>query len=163
MRDLGDGLGVLPGSLHAAFGSKHDLFVRALRSYAEFSAHAVSTVLDEGPLLPQLKRLLTNVLVAAVAVPGRGCMLGNSAAELLPEDTQVGEVVRNAFRELEQTIALALEHAKDSGEVRADLDGAAQASLLVALMQGLHVVARTESDPLRLGEAIEAALVPLSN
>jgi TetR/AcrR family transcriptional repressor of nem operon len=163
MRDLGDGLGVLPGSLHAAYGSKHELFVRALRSYAQLSADAVSAALGDGPVLPQLKRLLTDVLVAAASAPGRGCMLGNSATELLPDDAEAAEIVRHTFRNLENTIALAVQHAKDSGEFRPDIDEAAQASLLVALMQGLHVVARTEEDPLRLEAAIDAALAPLNN
>ena len=163
MRDLGDGLGVLPGSLHAAFGSKHQLFLLALRSYADLSTDAVRAVLNGGPVLPQLKQLLTDVLTAAVAFPGRGCMLGNSAAELVSADEEAGDVVRGAFYELEGAIAAALECAKTSGEVRADLDSDAQALLLVALMQGLHVLARIEEDPMRLKSAIDAALAPLSS
>ena len=162
MRELGEGLGVLPGSLHAAFGSKHDLFVRALRSYAELSAKAVSAVLDDGPVLPQLKQLLTDVLAAALAAPGRGCMLGNSTAEFLPDDQEIGEVVRSAFHELERTITRALERAKSSGEIRSDLDSRTQAALLVVLMQGLHVLARVEDDPMCLQAVIESAIAPLS-
>jgi TetR/AcrR family transcriptional repressor of nem operon len=161
MRDLGEALGVLPGSLHAAFGSKHDLFVRTLRSYAELSSTSVASKLEDAPVLPRLTQILTDVLVAARAVPGRGCMLGNSAAELLPEDDEAAGVVRTAFHELERLIALALENAKVSGEIRADIDSDAQGALLVALMQGLHVLARVEDSPLRLRGAIDAALAPL--
>ena len=163
MRNLGDGVGVLPGSLHAAFGSKHDLFVPALRSYAALSAESVDALLEDGLVLPQLRHLLVDVLVAAVTVPGRGCMLGNTAAEMVPDDEEAGDVVRTAFRELEGIVARALEQAKDSGEIRADVDCDAQATLLVALMQGLHVLARVEEDPMHLSDAIDVALAPLSN
>ncbi|MGA8371480.1 MAG: TetR/AcrR family transcriptional regulator [Acidimicrobiales bacterium] len=162
MRELGEGLGVLPGSLHAAFGSKHELFARALRSYADLSSRSVKAILEGGSVLPQLRRLLTDVLAAAVSTPGRGCMLGNSAAELIPDDVEAGAIVRGAFHDLEATISHALERGKESGEIRSGIDCDAQALLLVALMQGLHVLARTEEDPLRLEEAIDASLVPLS-
>lgn len=48
-----------------------------------------------------------------------------------------------------------------TGDVGSDLDPAAQAQLIVALMQGLHVVARTQ-DPLRLRSAVDAALANLA-
>jgi TetR/AcrR family transcriptional repressor of nem operon len=162
MRDLGDGVGVLPGSLHAAFGTKHDLFVRTLRSYADLSAQSVGALLEDWLVLPQLRHLLVDVLVAGVTVPGRGCMLGNTAAEMVPDDEEAGDVVRNAFHELEAIISRALEHAKNSGEIRADVDCGAQATLLVALMQGLHVLARVKEDPMTLRDAIDAALAPLT-
>jgi TetR/AcrR family transcriptional repressor of nem operon len=90
-------------------------------------------------------------------------MLGNSAAELIPDDVETGTIVRGAFHNLEATISHALERGKESGEIRPGLDNDAQAALLVALMQGLHVLARTEEDPMRLQDAIGAALAPLSN
>jgi TetR/AcrR family transcriptional regulator, transcriptional repressor for nem operon len=40
------------------------------------------------------------------------------------------------------------------------VDCGAQGRLLVALMQGLHVVARAERDPRRLEDVVDAALAP---
>ncbi len=162
MRDLKDTLGVLPGSLYGAFGDKHALFVRALQTYADDGREAAAGLLADGPLLPRLREFLTDVLRAAVIAPGRACMLGNTAAEALPDDDQAGAVVRAAFRDLEATIEQALKLAQNAGEIRGDIDTGAQARLLLALMQGLHVLARAEDDPLRLQDAIVAALTPLA-
>ncbi|GAA0744642.1 TetR/AcrR family transcriptional regulator [Dactylosporangium roseum] len=162
LRDLKDELGVLPGSLYGAFGDKHALFLRALQRYADDTRVAASAVLADGPLLPRISELLRNVLAAARTAPGRGCMLGNTAAELLPDDEAAGRVVSGAFSTLEHAIEQALAVAQRTGEIRADVDCAAQARLLVVLMQGLHVVARTEPDPHRLDDVVHIALASLT-
>jgi TetR/AcrR family transcriptional regulator, transcriptional repressor for nem operon len=162
MRTLKDELGVLPGSLYGAFGDKHTLFIRALERYADGTRAAASLIL-EGPVLPRLRELLTDVLTAAHTAPGRGCMLGNTAAEVLPGDDAAGRVVRDAFRELESAIQRALELAQRTGEVSDNVNCGAQARLLVAVMQGLHVLARAELDPQRLKDVIDAALKPLAS
>ena len=161
IRELKDELGVLPGSLYGAFGDKHALFLRALDRYADGTRTAAASLVDQGPVLPRVRELLSSVLMAARAAPGRGCMLGNTAAEALPDDAAAGQIVRDAFRELEGGIERALAIAQRTGEIRDDVDCGAHARLLLALMQGLHVVARAEHDPERLHDVIDAALAPL--
>ncbi|MFD5245908.1 TetR/AcrR family transcriptional regulator [Amycolatopsis sp. NPDC058340] len=161
MRDLKDELGILPGSLYAAYGDKHALFLRALELYAS-GARSQGAVLAEGPVLAHLRELLLSVLEAAREHPGRGCLLGNTATELLPADEAAEKLVHSGFEALETGIAQGLEAAQRSREVRADVDCGAQARLLLVVMQGLHVVARAEADPRRLTDAVDAALAPLT-
>ena len=162
MRDLKDELGVLPGSLYGAFGDKHALFLRALERYAEDTRDAAGDLAQGRQVLPRLRALLAGVLDAAAEEPGRGCMLGNTAAESLPADTEATELVSDALDALEAAIERALERGRESGEVRDDVDAGAHARMLVALIQGLHLVARVEDDPARLEDAVEAALTPLT-
>jgi TetR/AcrR family transcriptional repressor of nem operon len=162
LRELKEELGVLPGSLYGAFGDKHALFLRALERYADDTREAAASILADGPVLPRIGELLANVLAAACTAAGRGCMLGNTAAELLPVDEAAGRVVRCAFGVLEGAIEQALTVAQQAGEIREDIDCGAQARLLVVLMQGLHVVARAEPDPHRLDDVVHAALVSLT-
>lgn len=163
MQRLGQHVGVLPGSLYAALGNKHTLFVRTLERYADGQRELGETLAAADQVLPRLRQALGDVLTAAVDAPGRGCMLGNTAIDLLPTDGVARTIVRRAFRELEESIALALTRAKQTGEVRADVDSTAQARMLVALMQGLHVLARAEPAPQRLKNAIDAAITPLAD
>ncbi|NRQ34006.1 TetR/AcrR family transcriptional regulator [Nonomuraea sp. NN258] len=163
LRDLKGELGVLPGSLYAAYGDKHTLFLRALARYVDAAQEQATEVAAAGPpVLPRIRELLLSVLDAARSTPGRGCMLGNTAAELLPADEAAGRLVRGGFGALETGLESALRAAQRSGEVVPDIDCAAQARLLLALMQGLHVVARAEADPRRLTDAVDAALAPLA-
>jgi len=163
LRDLKDELGILPGSLYGAFGDKHALFLRALERYADDARHASAALLGDGRVLPRLRDLLADILIAARIAPGRGCMLGNTAAEILPGDEEAGRMVRGAFGELEGAIERALAVAAQCGEIREDLDCGAHARLLVVLMQGLHVVARAECNPKRLQDVIDAALASLAH
>lgn len=162
LRELKDELGVLPGSLYAAFGDKHALFLRALECYAGDTREVASSIPLDGPVLPHLREILGDVLAAARSAPGRGCMLGNTAAELLPGDEDAARVVRGAFKALESAIEQALAAAQRTSEIRTDIDCGAQARHLVIVMQGLHIVARAEPDPQRLDDAIHAALALLT-
>ena len=162
LRDLKDELGVLPGSLYVAFGDKHALFLRALDRYATGTRQAAASIAGDGPALPRIRELLSGALLAARTAPGRGCMLGNTATELLPDDEAAGRVVRDAFGALEQAIEQALAQAQRTGEIRAEVDCGAQARFLGALVQGLHVVARTEPHPERLGDVVDAAIAALT-
>jgi TetR/AcrR family transcriptional repressor of nem operon len=162
LRALKDELGVLPGSLYGAFGDKHALFLRALQRYAEGSREAAASLAATGPVLPRIGALLDSVLAAARSTPGRGCMLGNTATELLPQDEAAARVVRGAFAALEDAIGQALAKGQRTGEIRADIDPRVQARLLVVMLQGLHVVARAEADPNRLDDVVHAVLAPLA-
>ncbi|ASR34482.1 hypothetical protein BAY61_05185 [Prauserella marina] len=158
LRELAKELDVLPGSLHATFGSKHDLYLRALRDYVNDASEAAAEISGAASPLSALRALLGEVLESASATPGRGCMLGNSALELAPQDEPVRELVESGLHALERGIEEALLRARDTGEISADVDCAAQARLLVVLLQGLHVTARAEADPQRLTTVIDTAL-----
>ncbi|GAA1869226.1 TetR/AcrR family transcriptional regulator [Asanoa iriomotensis] len=162
MRDLKDELGVLPGSLYGAFGDKHALFLRTLERYAADTQRAAASLRGDGSPLAGVRKLLTDALDAARLSPGRGCMLGNTATEVVPDDEEAARIVRRAFGELESGLEEALANAQRAGEVRGDVDCGAHARLLLALVQGLHVVARAEADPGRLGDAIDAALAGIT-
>jgi TetR/AcrR family transcriptional regulator, transcriptional repressor for nem operon len=162
MRELKDELGVLPGSLYGAFGDKHALFLRALERYAEDAREAATALRADRPALSSVRQLLTEALDGARSTPGRGCMLGNTATEVLPDDEEAGQIVRRAFGELEAGLEEALVNAQRAGEIRDSVDCGAHARLLLALLQGLHVIARVERDPRRLDDAIDAALAAIT-
>lgn len=158
IRTLSDELEVLPGSLHAAFGSKRALFLRSLQDFAEMSRSSVQPLANSDAPLEAVRRLLESVLDAAREAPGRGCMLGNTAIELLPQDEEAREIVHAGLRAFEHGIEGGLRGAQEAGEVHEDIDCRSQARLLVALVQGLHVTARAELAPEKLHDVIDVAL-----
>ena len=157
---LGERAGVLPGSLHAAFGDKHALFLRALERYTQGQRDAGAALQKPGPVLPRLREMMYGIAAGAATEHPRGCMLGNTATELASDPAAAG-IVREAFADLESSLARALSRAQAEGEVAPEVDPVAQARALVATMQGLHVLARVEPDPQRLCDAADAAVAPL--
>jgi TetR/AcrR family transcriptional repressor of nem operon len=158
---LGERVGVLPGSLHAAFGDKHALFVRALEHYTQGQRDAGAWLQEPGPVLPRLREMMYGIAAGAETEHPRGCMLGNTATELATDPTAT-KIVRDAFGELETVLALSLARAQSDGEVTGEIDPASYARLLVAIMQGLHVLARVETDSQRLRDTVDAALACLA-
>lgn len=161
MRVLAGQVDVLPGSLHAAFGSKRALFLRSLRDFAETSSSAAGSLAASQEPLKAVRGLLTSVLDAAQDSPGRGCMLGNTAVELLPHDEEARGVVHAGLRDFERGIERALRAAQSAGSVREDLDCRAQARLLTTLVHGLHVTARAETAPEALSDVIDTAITAI--
>lgn len=158
MRSLSIETGILPGSIHAAFGSKRELFVLSLQQFSDTSGTELDSVSLSDDPVKSLRGILESVVQSAKESPGRGCMLGNTAVELLPHDEEVRTIVSSGFRSFELRIERSLLAAQQAGQIRKDIDCRSHGRLLLALVQGLHVMARSESQPDDLSDIIETAL-----
>lgn len=154
---------VQPGSVYAAFGSKRDLFVAALRSYAEtVSADAVERI-NDAPSGVQGIRSYFDHLVDAM-VDGRrrwGCLITNSLIELAERDSELAGMFQQHLANLRTSFAGALVRARAEGELRAGA-GPEAADLLVAVVQGMNVMAKTRPGRKALQAVVDAALAGLT-
>jgi TetR/AcrR family transcriptional repressor of nem operon len=155
--DLLDRLGIKRGSLYAAFGDKRSLFLQALGRYVADGDQALAGLEGDGPVVPRLRAALIGALRPGDGSPLRGCLVGNTAVELVPGDDDATALVRRGLAAAEEGFRAALSRAHATGELPPG-DAAAQARMLLVLVQGLHVVAKAEADPERLVPAVDAAL-----
>jgi TetR/AcrR family transcriptional regulator, transcriptional repressor for nem operon len=140
--------GLGKGSLYAAFGDKHQLFLRALRSYVDAGHGHLREMLDSAPRALDALRAF---LMAPVSDPDgatarRGCLMANSTYELAAADP---EVLAEARRTYETTTALVAEcvvRAQSEGDMPADTDPIQTARALLAAQQGLVFMGRTGLD-----------------
>jgi TetR/AcrR family transcriptional repressor of nem operon len=162
IQDLVDGLAVERGSLYATFGDKRQLYLEAVKSYWADYERALEPVLATIPLLPALRELLVMPaqLGAAAADPQapHGCMMGNTAAELVPQDDQATAIVRESFARFVRMTADALRAAQHRGEVTTTSTPEAQAQLLLVVAEGTSLLARAGTDPAAATAAIDAAI-----
>ncbi|MEN3264823.1 TetR/AcrR family transcriptional regulator [Pseudonocardia sp.] len=157
--------GLGKGSLYAAFGDKHQLFLRALRSYTDAGHGYLRAVLDSAPrALDGLRAfVMAPVSEPGGAAPRRGCLMANSTCELAAADP---EVLAEARRTYEATTALVAEcvvRAQGEGDVPADADPIEMARALLAAQQGLVFMGRTglNIDELTAtGRSLAAQLLP---
>lgn len=133
------------GSLYAAFGDKHSLFLRALDRYI---ADAVTRMDVE--LAPRrepvdaLRAYLAGYVDRTSGANGRrGCLLVATAMELAGQDAEIGRRVASFFRAMEARVADALSRAKVAGKLADDVDPASAAKILVCFVEGLRVVGKT--------------------
>ncbi|RAG86612.1 TetR family transcriptional regulator [Streptacidiphilus pinicola] len=163
MSDLVEELGLGRGSIYAAFGDKHQLFVRALARYLDRQNTLLATALDdEGPAVAQLRAVLGRLLAADAACGNAGCFSVNSIAELLPHDDEVARLVRRSLRIAEEAFTRQLERAARDGELSASVTPEDGARLLITLVQGVQIVSKVHPDPARSAACLDAAFALLA-
>jgi TetR/AcrR family transcriptional repressor of nem operon len=139
---LVDALGIGRGSLYNAFGSKHELYERALTRYRDRESQRVIDALD-GPGAA-IDRLRDAVRVVAISADGgrRGCLMTNAATELVDGDEAVADLVRSTFRRQRDAFRLTLRQGQTEGTVDPARDDGEMATYLLTLLNGVQVLAR---------------------
>ncbi|MFE3030593.1 TetR/AcrR family transcriptional regulator [Streptomyces canus] len=164
MSDLVAHLGIGRASIYATFGSKHELYLRALDRYQESRDPQLLRELSQpGPALPSVRAVVRR-FAAESADPDRrlsGCFVANTAAELAPHDPAAARRVEHSWDHIETLLHSALVRAQAQGELPADRDPLTLARMLLVLLQGLRVVGKASADPGRVRDAAEQALALL--
>ena len=160
--DLTGELGIGKGSLYHAFDSKHALFERALRQYGDERVARLIEVLDHpGPVRARIQAALERLASPENAeLRRRGCLAVNTASELGPDDTATA-IVRSVFDRMERAFQATIEVGQASGELDHDLDARVTASLLLAVILGMTVIARAGDRGGRLKRIVRAAMAVL--
>ncbi|RSN54667.1 MULTISPECIES: TetR/AcrR family transcriptional regulator [Actinomadura] len=159
-QDLVDAIGIGKGSLYNAFGSKHELFERALRRYRDDQAVAFVAVLERpGPVKERLRGALEMLVAMDLADGGRrGCMAVNTAAELGRDDPEASELVRRMLDRTEAAFRALVEEGQRAGEIAPERDAAALGGLLSNTVVGLRLLARVADGPERLNRVIDGVI-----
>jgi TetR/AcrR family transcriptional repressor of nem operon len=162
-QDLADAVGVGKGSLYNAFGSKRELFTRALERYRDEQAVLVDEALEaDGPIKERLARALELMIDMNFADPDRrGCLAVNTAAELAGVDEDATERVQAMFERTTRAFTDAIRSGQASGEIGRNLDASVLALHLLTTLVGLQVLSKTTRDPEMLKRSVQIALAPL--
>ncbi|MGY3483364.1 TetR/AcrR family transcriptional repressor of nem operon [Bradyrhizobium sp. USDA 4011] len=133
------------GSLYAAFGDKHSLFLRALDRYIADALTRMDVELDprKEPVAGLRAYLAGYVERASGANGRRGCLLVATAMELAGHDAEVGRRVAGFFKTMEVRVAGVLSRAEAAGRLADGVEPASAARILVCFVWGLRVVAKT--------------------
>ncbi|MFC9327492.1 TetR/AcrR family transcriptional regulator [Kitasatospora sp. NPDC057015] len=163
MSDLVEHLGIGRASIYATFGSKHQLYLRALDRYGELTDPRLLDELSQpGAVLPAVRALVRRFADEASSEQRTmGCFVTNTAAELASHDAEAARRVEASWDHLETLLHSALVRAAARGELPGARDPRALARLLIVLMQGMRVVGKASADPARVRDAAEQALALL--
>jgi len=136
------------GSLYAAFGGKHALFLRAFDRYiAEALVRMDVELHPRRKPVAGLRACLSGYAERTSGVGGkRGCLLVATAMELAGHDPQVERRVSAFFEAMETRLAGALSRAKAEGELADSVEPATAARLLICVAEGMRVMGKTVPD-----------------
>jgi TetR/AcrR family transcriptional repressor of nem operon len=133
------------GSLYAAFGDKHSLFLLALDRYiADAVARMELELAPPRDPVDGLRAYLAGYVDRTSGANGRrGCLLVATAMELAGQDAEVGRRVAGFFKVMETKVAAALSRAKAAGKLDDGVEPSSAARVLVCFVEGLRVVGKT--------------------
>jgi TetR/AcrR family transcriptional regulator, transcriptional repressor for nem operon len=166
LADLEAATGLHRGSLYAAFGEKHRLFLTALERYGRWALGRLEEQLAaEASPLGGVRRHLEDQALRAGDHSGRrrGCLLSNSALELLPGDREAATVIAECQRAIIDRLTDALEQARAAGELGpgGSRSPDALARYVFTVTQGLWEMGRTTTDRETLLEVARTAAAAL--
>jgi AcrR family transcriptional regulator len=162
--DLCSAMNMNRPSLYAAFGDKHELFIKALGRYQEtVRARFRTTLAPDRPLLPSLRQYFAGILDRFFSGESgaRGCFMMSVATLEAAQDPAIRAVVAEGMRALDAGFEARFRHAQRQGELARSADPAALARLASGLVHTLAVRARAGEARAALEGVIDAFLAVL--
>jgi TetR/AcrR family transcriptional regulator, transcriptional repressor for nem operon len=163
VRDLADKMGISGPSLYNTYGNKHTLFAQALEHYLNHSARALITRLENSlPPKQAIGCFIEEIIERSVNDrERRGCFLINSALEVAPHDRKLGAVIADRLTEIEAFFYRSIKAAQAKGAVPRDRVAKDLARLLLGVLLGIRVLARSKPERALLEGVARPALALL--
>lgn len=157
--DLTTAMGVSAPSLYAAFGDKRRLFLEAMRLYVG-DPDATAAAFEAAPTSHHAAREL--MAGAAVAYTGedtpKGCLLASATASGSAVSADVQQVVAEVRRDIESRLCARIMRDIAEGILPSETNAAALSGLVMAVTQGMSVLARDGASRATLLTIVSAAL-----
>lgn len=152
VQDLVDSMGIQRGSLYAAFGDKHQLFLEALDRYEERFYQDMRELLAKADSAEEgIRGVFEAVLRDCACDDGtKGCFITNAAVALADSDPDTGARVRANLERVEDVFYVALSPERADARV--------VARFLTNSFQGLRVLSKCCVDHGVLRDAVEVTL-----
>jgi TetR/AcrR family transcriptional repressor of nem operon len=88
----------------------------------------------------------------------RGCLVGNTSSELAAHDPEARDRVERFLNDMQETVAAGLRRAQEIGSLDTNRDPHAMAAFVQCSLQGMALLARTQSNPDVLDGLVNEAL-----
>lgn len=163
IRDLADKMGISAPSLYNAYGDKHALFVQALERYLDHTTRArIKRLEDSLPPKQAVRQFIEEIIARSVNDrERRGCFLINSALEVAPHDRELGALIADRLAEIEAFFQRSIKAAQAQGEVPRNRAAKDLARLLLGVLLGIRVLARSKPERALLEGVARPALALL--
>lgn len=143
MAELTRAMGIASPSLYAAFGSKDELFLEAVKRYEEKSGAELTAAIEDAPTARAACEDFLLLSAESLARPGcpPGCMVVLTAACAHGAAESTRSALRRSRARTAGLLTRRFESAVASGELPQGLDIAAIAAFFVTVQQGMTIQA----------------------
>ena len=148
MQDLVDGMQINRASLYDTFGNKETLYLAALQQYQRQNQEQVQQLIERhSSVRAALDELLETMIQGSLNDPEKkGCFVVNATTGLANRYEEVNRLVSDNEQQMAYTFADLIKRGQEQGEIGGDRDARTLSSYLFASLQGLRVLAVTNSD-----------------
>jgi len=148
MSDLIEAMKINKGSLYNAFGSKKQLFDRALARYDQQNRAAKLAILRRWDDPVAAIQALFDGLIEEARDTDRilGCFIINTAQDLPNQPPEVATVVRKSLSDIEAFFIEMIEKGQRDGKIPTSVAAPATAQALLSMLVGLRLLARGAAD-----------------
>ena len=130
-------------SLYRAFKNKRILFLNALDYYQNRVVKSVLETLEKDrPAIENLELVFTRWQNAMTQKQGLGCLMGNTAAQFLPDDVDVRNRVLAHQDRLINSLEKALAQGQSEGSVNVHMNPKSMARMIISTVNGLLSISR---------------------
>jgi TetR/AcrR family transcriptional regulator, transcriptional repressor for nem operon len=144
IRDLAEQTGITGASLYNAFGDKRSLYRQAFVYYLAQTVRDRVARLEKLPPVAALRSFFDEIIAKSVDdEQHRGCMLVNAALELAPYDPEFQELVAKELVFIEAFFRRCIAAGQKDGSVTDTRPAKELAKLLLSVLLGIRVLART--------------------
>jgi TetR/AcrR family transcriptional repressor of nem operon len=159
VRDLASQMGITGASLYNAFGDKRSLYRRALDHYLEQSVHDRVGRLRRLAPFAAIRAFFDEIIERSVTDrQRRGCLFVNAALEMAPYDAEIRKVIISETAYLEAFFRERIIAGQDDGTISSLLPADQTAKLLLSVLFGVRVLARSRPQRDVLEGAVSGAL-----
>jgi TetR/AcrR family transcriptional repressor of nem operon len=162
--DITAATGLGRGSLYAAFGDKHALFMQTFEEYCGRSEQLTLQALtgpDESAAL-RLRDYLRGAVSSLYADEEQlGCMAAKFAVELSGQDAAVDARICQDFTVLQAALIECVEAAQRQGDLDRAVPAPDVALLLLTVTRGMEVISKCGRDPAELAAVADRAFAGL--
>lgn len=158
IHEVCEAMGLKPGSVYAAFGNKHGLFLAVVRRYLEqINRPGLDLMVSSTSGVEGIRAYLEFIAEGIVNGKRRwGCLGTNAFMELQETDEDISKLMSDHLVRLSNAFHDALER---DGVA----DAAARAQYLLCVSQGLNVIAKTSPSRTELKAIVDSAMVPFDH
>ncbi|WP_179033376.1 TetR/AcrR family transcriptional regulator [Paenibacillus kribbensis] len=160
-----EGLGIARQSLYDTYGTKRDLFIKAVNHYVDEKSSAVVAYLQQAT---SVKKAFTDIFAVIMNTlrdeqRRKECFILYSAIDQVPHDPEIAALFKRDKLRLEQAFYEALVRGQQQGEIGANQDPQELARYLYHARYALTQAAKLTDDPKVLEQITAVTLTVLDH
>lgn len=160
LMDLLKAMNLSKSSLYNSFGTKHELFLAAIDHYSKKAEDRLTHRLSSSFNAKDGIRKAFDGIVDDIIDHGdrRGCLLHNSAIEVLPHDSEAAKHIERGVNRMKDAFTHTVREGQRKGEISADKNADEIGGYLAMSQMGLRSVGRIATERYQLDQMVNCVM-----